>query len=137
MLAFCYGTLKRGYRNNYFLETATFVGEGQTVAKFRMYDSGFPVLRPRRHRQTDTTGATAPVRGEVYEIDETTLARMDRLENEGHMYHRRKGLIRLDSGQLVTAWYYVGSAEFWKNRLREYPEPSGAYDWPIQRRAAG
>lgn len=134
MKVFCYGTLKREHRNNYLLDSATFIGTGQTVAKCRLLDAGFPVLRPRTHRATNE--ANAPVRGEVYEVDEQTLQRLDRLESEGHMYNRRRMMIKMDDGGYIKACVYVGNAKFWQYRKQPYPVPSGAYDWPIYRKAA-
>jgi gamma-glutamylaminecyclotransferase len=127
-LVFVYGTLKRGYGNNHILAQSKLLGEGQTVARCRLYDAGFPVLR----RRTNRDGAwNAPVRGEVYEVtSQETMDRLDRLEGEGHMYHRRRKKIQLDSGEVVMAYAYVGDARFWGGgRVRLYPEPVNAYEW--------
>ena len=126
---FVYGTLKQGYGNNYLMEGATFVGHGQTVGKYRLLNSGFPVLWPRAHRPGDDR-RNAHVRGEVYKVNDETLARLDRLEGEGHMYHRRQRLVRLDDGRTVKAHMYIGSTTHWQSRHRAYdPPPSGVYNW--------
>lgn len=131
---FVYGTLKKGHGNNYLLEKATFIGAGQTTRVYRLLDSGFPVLWPRAHVRTDPRNA--PVRGEVYEADDETVARLDRLESEGRMYHRKVRRVRLDSGTIVNAHLYIGSAAYWRSRKHNYPAPNGAYDWPCRRQEA-
>lgn len=124
---FVYGTLKRGYRNNYILERAEFVGSGQTVAKCRLFNAGFPVLRRRAKKDGEWN---APVRGEVFNVtDEETMQRLDRLESEGRMYHRRKKKIRLDDGTVILANTYVGDTGYWQNRAPLYPAPQSAYEW--------
>lgn len=126
-LVFVYGTLKRGYGNNRLLERATFVSEGETVAKCRLFNSGFPVLRPRLKKRDGAWNA--PVRGEVFEVnDEETMQRLDRLEGEGRMYHRRRKKIRLSSGAVVMAYAYVGDARAFR-RCQIYPAPINAYEW--------
>src|SRR5262245_6257639 len=107
-LVFVYGTLKRGYGNHRLLLDATFVSEGQTIARCRLFDAGFPVLRRRLNRDGPWN---APVRGEVFEVTAQQLARLDSLEGEGRMYHRRKKKIRLDSGQTILAFAYIGDAQ--------------------------
>ena len=123
---FVYGTLKRGYGNNHLLADAKFIGTGETVALCRLFDAGFPVLRQRSKRP----GAwNAPVTGEVYEVNDAELARLDSLESEGRMYHRREKKIRMANGEVIKAFVYVGSAEFWRERIPLYPAPDGAYTW--------
>jgi gamma-glutamylaminecyclotransferase len=124
---FVYGTLKRGYGNNRLLTDSKFVGEGQTVARCRLFDSGFPVLRPRLKKRDGAWNA--PVRGEVYEVSSAeVMQRLDQLEGEGFMYHRRKKKIKMDSGETIIAHAYVGDAKHFRHS-RIYPAPDGAYDW--------
>jgi gamma-glutamylcyclotransferase (GGCT)/AIG2-like uncharacterized protein YtfP len=71
---FVYGTLKRGHGNHHYLAGQKFVGEAVTVPKYRLIDLGsFPGLFC-----DDPDGLE--VRGEVWDVDETTLARLDQLE---------------------------------------------------------
>lgn len=126
-LVFVYGTLKRGYGNHHILKNAKFVSKGETVAKCRLFNAGFPVLRRRLNRDGKWN---APVRGEVFIVtDADTMARLDALESEGRMYHRRKKKIQFDNGKVVMAYVYVGDAKFWNNRAPLYPEPVNAYEW--------
>jgi gamma-glutamylcyclotransferase (GGCT)/AIG2-like uncharacterized protein YtfP len=82
---FVYGTLKRGYWNNDLLADAEFVGEAMTVEEFQMRDIGFPLLiEPKSKRARDR----GRVKGEIFNVNERTLATLDRLEGHPHNYCR-------------------------------------------------
>ena len=77
---FVYGTLLAGERNHRYLKTARFVAEASTTPEFRLHDLGsFPGL---------VRGGEQVVSGEVYEVDEPTLAALDRLEGHPDFYQR-------------------------------------------------
>ena len=78
---FVYGTLKSGFRNHYLLEGAEFFGGAATVPTYKMIENGFPVIMP------DLEGK--PLAGEIYTVDDETLARLDQLEREGSSYDRK------------------------------------------------
>jgi len=132
---FVYGTLKRGHGNNHVLGDSTFLGTGETVARCRLFNSGFPVLRPgdKNHAELNR-----PVRGELFEVSEETLDRLDRLEGEGRMYFRFTKFIRLDDGKVVKAYAYVGGSSYWRGRgrLRLYDIQNDRYVWQPPYRAA-
>lgn len=94
---FVYGSLKRGFGNHHFLEESKFVSKITTkISSFRMFSlGGFPgvSLQPNGRK----------IIGELYEIDDNTLQRIDYLEGNGNFYNRR--LIKLDNGD--TAWMYI------------------------------
>jgi gamma-glutamylaminecyclotransferase len=91
---FVYGTLLSGERNHHLLARARLVGEARTGPRFSLYDLGsFPGLVPN--------GGHA-VAGEVYEVDEPTLAALDRLE--GHPDFYRRASVVLDDGTSVQAY---------------------------------
>jgi gamma-glutamylcyclotransferase (GGCT)/AIG2-like uncharacterized protein YtfP len=91
MKVFVYGTLKRGFHNHRCLEGAVFVKETTLTTPFWMYDTGgFPALL----QTTEGKPGYYPT-GEVFELPEgragqAVLARLDRLESEGYMYHRQE-----------------------------------------------
>jgi gamma-glutamylcyclotransferase (GGCT)/AIG2-like uncharacterized protein YtfP len=78
---FVYGTLKSGFSNHYLLEGCEFFGDAATVPTYKMIENGFPVIMP------DPEGK--PLAGEIYIVDEETLARLDQLEREGSSYDRK------------------------------------------------
>lgn len=93
---FVYGTLLRGERNHGILGTATFVCEGRTLRGFSLRDLGtYPAL------VRDDAGEGC-VHGEVYLIDELTLAALDALE--GHPDHYRRTFIMLQDGMSAQAY---------------------------------
>jgi gamma-glutamylcyclotransferase (GGCT)/AIG2-like uncharacterized protein YtfP len=79
---FVYGTLKSGFPNHYLLEGCEFFGRAVTVPTYKMIENGFPVIIP------DPDGRR--LAGEIYVVDDETLARLDRLEREGSSYDQRR-----------------------------------------------
>jgi len=77
---FVYGTLKSSSWNHRYLAEAEFICKATTQHKYVMRDIGIPILMPH-------VGGY-PVRGELYEVDNATLARLDRLENHPTRYQR-------------------------------------------------
>jgi gamma-glutamylaminecyclotransferase len=91
---FVYGTLRRGEVNHHLLAQARFVAEARTEPSFELFDLGsFPAM---------STGGETAVLGEVYAVDEATLARLDRLEGHPSFYQRTR--IRLDDGREVQTY---------------------------------
>lgn len=124
---FVYGTLKDGFGNNRLLKSAEFIGRACTVLPYVMLDTGgFPVVFQ--------DGGKHNVSGEVYEVDDQTLAMLDRLEGHPSFYERRQIEVDVeDTGVLQTCWMYFGntSAGSWGRRsLPEVPvQANGAYNW--------
>lgn len=98
---FVYGTLKRGHWNNILLKDSFYAGEAATPPKYRMATSGFPVILEAKD------GEGLPVAGELYHVNDETLARLDRLESEGRLYER-KVIDVMERGEPVQAYVYVG-----------------------------
>lgn len=93
-LVFVYGTLRQDEVNHDLLARARFVAEARTEPCFELFDLGpFPAM--------SANGQTAVV-GELYAVDDTTLARLDRLEGHPSFYQRTE--IRLDDGQEVQTY---------------------------------
>jgi len=77
---FVYGSLLSGERNHRVLEGARFIGEDRTAPHFSLHDLGsYPAMV--------ADGAHAIV-GELHEVDELTLARLDSLEGHPNYYER-------------------------------------------------
>jgi gamma-glutamylcyclotransferase (GGCT)/AIG2-like uncharacterized protein YtfP len=93
MKVFVYGTLKKGYHNHYLLKDAKYLGKNLTLPSFTMLNLGaFPGV---------VFGGNTPIHGEVYEVDEATFARLDRLEGYPNFYNRTEIIT-----QYGSAWMY-------------------------------
>jgi len=97
---FVYGSLKKGYGNNRLLLNAEFLGERVTASEYILGDVGFPYMFPRAAFNEEFNSRNhslfKQVQGELYVVDEATLARLDRLEGEGIHYHRLEILLEDD-----------------------------------------
>lgn len=92
---FVYGTLKRGYRLNDYLNGAEFLYEATTLPKYKLYDNGqFPAIAP---------GKTA-ISGEVFEVPQKLFHLLDKLERG----YRR--IIDKINGE--DTWIYIGGDIF-------------------------
>ena len=85
---FVYGTLKRGHCLHHVLADQEFLGEAQTKPVYVMVSLGdFPGLVSPTAFASDEKGQS--IEGELYRVDRSCLAELDRVEcvSEG-MYHR-------------------------------------------------
>ncbi len=81
---FVYGTLKRGCSNHREMADQAFVAEARTVPGFRLFDvGGYPGLVPWPE---DTEG----VEGEIWSVNDATLARLDAFEGVDEGLYERK-----------------------------------------------
>lgn len=90
---FVYGTLRAGLRNHHHLAGATALGEARTEPAFTLVDLG-------RCPGLQAGGATAIV-GEVFAVDEVTLARVDALERHPEWYVRTE-VVLADGRRVAT-----------------------------------
>lgn len=99
---FVYGTLKKGHGNHRCLEGAVFEGKAETRPnEWKMVSLGaFPAIIPIE------MGAASPIKGETYLVDETILARLDRLEGYPGFYNRSNIFVHPGPGQCVEALVY-------------------------------
>jgi len=111
-LVFVYGSLKRGFPLNGALRTAEFIGT-VPLQGYTLHSAGaFPYMVPC---------ALGTVLGEVYRVDDETLSRLDRIEQEGTLYKREA--IGVYEGEEVYSYLAksvqdTGFSE-WKNQPQE------------------
>jgi gamma-glutamylcyclotransferase (GGCT)/AIG2-like uncharacterized protein YtfP len=126
-----YGTLKSGFWNHCLLKGCGFFG-GAAVPTYKMIENGFPVIMP------DPEGK--PLAGEIYTVDDETLARLDQLEREGSSYDRKliDVTLPLASGERlpIKAFIYVGREDrfgkaFARGPLYETVNERGELDWKV------
>jgi gamma-glutamylaminecyclotransferase len=108
---FVYGTLKQGHRNAHVNAGVRVPGEFVTVERFPLYVIG-PNQLPWL---VASAGQGEHVVGQLYEVDDAALARMDALERitEPDWYARAEIAVRQrDDAQspALRAWVYFGSA---------------------------
>jgi gamma-glutamylcyclotransferase (GGCT)/AIG2-like uncharacterized protein YtfP len=127
---FVYGTLKSGFSNHHLLVGCEFFGSAVTVATYKMIENGFPVIMP------DPEGK--PLAGEIYIVDDETLARLDQLEREGRSYDRKLIEVTspLASGERLPtrAFIYIGREDrfgkaFARGPLYQIVNERGELDW--------
>ena len=99
-----YGTLKQGF-GNHRLINAEPVGTG-VVRGHRLFESGIPFL-------VEDASSDYDVHVEYYDVDDETLARLDRLEGHPSCYCRKEMYIHLADEEVTSAWVY------------QYPSPVG------------
>lgn len=108
---FVYGSLKRGYGNNRLLEKSEFIGVAKTKPEFTMIAYGwFPACL--------VAGKTI-ITGEVYDVNDGVLDRVDRLEGHPTWYQRIRCYTTQGDAWIYTMKpeSYVGQAEVIRSGL--------------------
>lgn len=106
---FIYGTLKKGGRLHRHMEGQKFIGKVKTAPKYRLYAVGwFPGLY-ELPSEDDDVGKS--IEGELYEVDDECLARLDRVEGVPSLYQRRAVTVQnapaSDNGEdLIQSYFY-------------------------------
>lgn len=91
---FVYGSLQRGEGNHRMMNGAHFIARVRTTAAFELFDLGaFPAMT--------TSGRTA-IAGELYDVCEELLERLDKFEGCPTLYQRET--IALKDGACVEAY---------------------------------
>lgn len=91
---FVYGTLLRGEVNHYLLAAACYLGPHRTDPCFSLHNLGaYPGL---------ARGGHTAISGEIYELGESGLCKLDRLEDYPRLYDR----VQVPS-RFGRAWIYL------------------------------
>ncbi|MCW8333164.1 gamma-glutamylcyclotransferase [Vibrio sp. SCSIO 43135] len=92
-LVFVYGTLRQGEVNSHLLANSELLGQFETGPHYALFDLGeYPAI----------SDGEQSILGEVYRIDDTTLANLDVLEDVPNEYRRSS----LDT-PFGKAWVYL------------------------------
>ncbi|MGE4552129.1 MAG: gamma-glutamylcyclotransferase [Desulfovibrionaceae bacterium] len=97
-LVFVYGTLKQGLPNHFFIAGQPCLGAARTCERYALVEGEYPMV--------DKTRAVSRIRGEVYEVGDPILKRLDTLEDHPAYYRREPARVELEDGREVTAWLY-------------------------------
>lgn len=124
MLLFVYGTLKQGKANHGILRSdpaTKFIGPGSTYDRFAMYSAGgFPVVVEGEYSKQ-----TFRVEGEVYDVTEKMLARLDILEQVPDMYTRKIIPINMRGARnplhVHDPVMYLGNERYWSVKHNQLP----------------
>ena len=109
---FVFGTLKQGFCNFLINQGRRIGGDFVTVQRYSLYIIGEENL-PWLVTET-TAGEGHAVVGQLFEIDDATLADMDRLERvDQPLWYQRKAVevSQVGGGPATTAWVYLGNHE--------------------------
>lgn len=126
-LVFVYGTLKTGHYNHRCL---TLGGTSKRIfddafVKGHMYDLGpYPAV-------VITPGSQGVVKGEVWEVDDETLDRLDHLEGHPDFYERKEFYLTGEGGETSSWIVWVYTMEPMDLPAKARPMPVG--NWPIKR----
>ena len=109
---FAYGTLKNGfYFHDEYLggDKSVFGGPARTTNEYTLYVDGMPHMV----REAGEHG----VKGELYEVDDDVLAKLDSLEGHPVVYKREIIEVLDETGNKTLAWSYLRPVHF-KGRTR-------------------
>ncbi len=91
---FVYGTLMKAEQHSEVLATSRFVGPAESLAEYELVQiDDYPAMIP---------GGATVIRGEVFEVDAATLAKLDALEEVPTYYVRE--MIALADGTQAHAY---------------------------------
>lgn len=97
---FVYGSLRKGrHYHQHYLQGKPFLGEG-VLAEYKRYILGGSLegIFPEKGNQ---------VQGEVYEVDQTGLAKLDFLHDNGGLFERKVVEVKMESGETLKAETYI------------------------------
>eukprot|EP00177_Eucheuma_denticulatum_P001449 GFKZ01002608.1.p1 GENE.GFKZ01002608.1~~GFKZ01002608.1.p1 ORF type:complete len:250 (-),score=23.12 GFKZ01002608.1:1038-1691(-) len=100
---FVYGTLKRGFANSHYLDRATYLGDFRTVTKYPLVVGG----RYHSPYLLDLPAKGSKVKGELWAVDDATLADLDHLENVGVNYSRKVAKVSSAADRAFVADAYI------------------------------
>lgn len=106
---FVYGTLMQGLRNHHLMSAAKFSGSAKTLlpsyslVQFPSESSPGNVTPGMKKHGTDC------VVGELYIVDDESLARLDQLEQNGVEYERSR--VMLDDGSQAWAYFLIAKKQ--------------------------
>jgi gamma-glutamylcyclotransferase (GGCT)/AIG2-like uncharacterized protein YtfP len=119
---FVYGTLRKGECRHYLLEDSQFIGYAKAKG-FLLYNIGaFPGM----------VEGSGEVVGEVYEIHESLLEKLDWVEGVPDLFCRELIEVTLENGQTISAYAYIYNRKIdnkllipsgdWKDVIKVYTD---------------
>ena len=94
-----YGTLKKGYGNYHrYLQSAKYIGRGETKDQYPLVVSGLPYLLEKKNQ-----GANVTI--DLFKVSDAQLIKLDSLEGHPNWYIRKKIPVVVN-GRTYFAWVY-------------------------------
>jgi gamma-glutamylaminecyclotransferase len=99
---FVYGTLKKDDFNHYLLENDKFLGYGITEKPYLLVcDTLLYLFKKSNHEFSNN------IKGELYDISDDTLKRLDNLEYHPYFYKRESIFVKnISTNEYVYSWCY-------------------------------
>lgn len=115
IMIFVYGSLKQNFHNHSLMEniSATFIGNCCTV--FPIYD-----MISMNDSYPAVINGNFYISGELYEINEKDIEKLDSLEGYPNFYDRILTKVVLDNGLIYYPFLYILSETFIKNERSHF-----------------
>lgn len=98
---FVYGTLKKGCSNHQLMNGSHFVRHVRTKPMYNLFNLGaYPGLQK---------GGLARIAGEIYEVNDSTLDRLDWFEGHPHLFERLPIEAEDYEGEVLWGYIYKGN----------------------------
>ena len=90
-LLFVYGSLKQGFNRHNVLREQKYIGIAKTEPKYAMFGyGGYPALVDQTLAKNSNVTADGSIFGELYEVDDTCMVDLDRIEGVDKGLFERK-----------------------------------------------
>ena len=127
MKVFVYGTLRKELGNHYLLQDSVYLGTGVTAQQYLMLESSVGHSIPYVVKPNEATkNHVSNIEGQLYEVDDLTLAHLDRLEGHPGWYKREYVDVVVDNDTIKAMMYMMPWSEF-KHRTLLYVNESGDF----------
>ncbi len=108
---FAYGTFREGGSDHALLGSAPILDEDSKLFGGRLYDLGpYPAAKPlpkaEAGQPAEESKDNEPIHGELYEISDDILKKLDAHEDHPYLYQRKQEDIVTSGGKTVKAWVY-------------------------------
>ncbi len=109
MYLFVYGTLKKNFQYHFLLKEAIFKCEGITQKKFLMYSNGaYPLIVPNQF-----DNMSGYIKGEIYEIDDKLLKKLDEFEDVPYEYLRIQENVKCIKNNIIfKCFLYISTKQY-------------------------
>jgi len=116
---FVYGSLRKGFQNNYKLDAAEYGGMYHTVQTFYMIGAKSGAYPYVTAEQLHESLLPTSIYGELYHVSPELLESLDNMEGHPTQYKRRIVELANDAGKKTMAHMYVMESEELKDGIQK------------------